>query len=55
MEKVKQNLSHQFEMKDLGAFHYFLGVKIIQDLQGGGDLDRAARLHRENPTTVQNA
>ena len=34
-EEVKQNLSHKFEMKDLGALHYFLRVKIIKDLLGG--------------------
>ena len=31
---LKQFLSHQFEMKDLGRLHYFLGLEISSDSQG---------------------
>ena len=31
LNQVKQELSQTFEMKDLGALHHFLGVKVIQD------------------------
>ena len=34
MNAVKRELSQKFEMKDLGALHYFLGVKVIQDTGG---------------------
>ena len=34
MNAVKRELSLKFEMKDLGALHYFLGVKVIQDTGG---------------------
>ena len=35
MKEVKQELSKQFEMTDLGTLHYFLGVKVVQDLPAG--------------------
>ena len=35
MTEVKQALSRQFEVKDMGALHYFLGVKFIQDQTTG--------------------
>ena len=31
MTTVKEELSQNFEMKDLGPLHHFLGVKVIQD------------------------
>ena len=30
-EWFKQALGEEFDMKDLGRLHYFLGIKIIQD------------------------
>jgi len=35
MNVVKKQLSQKFEMKDLGALHHFLGVKIVQDMSAG--------------------
>ena len=35
MAKVKQALSQQFQVKDMGELHYFLGVSIIQDPSTG--------------------
>ena len=35
MNAVKKELSHTFEMKDLGLLHHFLGVKVIQDPDTG--------------------
>ena len=32
MTAVKRELSCRFEMKDLGALHHFLGIKVVQDL-----------------------
>ena len=31
MKKVKDSLSQQFKVKDLGELKYFLGVKVVQD------------------------
>ena len=31
MNEIKQTLSSQFEVKDMGELHYFLGVKVIQN------------------------
>ena len=31
MKKVKQSLSAQFKMKDMGILHYCLGITIAQD------------------------
>ena len=28
--EVKEDLAKQFQVKDMGELHYFLGVKIIQ-------------------------
>ena len=35
MADVKKALAMQFEVKDMGELHYFLGVKIVQDHQNG--------------------
>ena len=35
MTEVKKALAKQFEVKDMGELHYFLGVKIIQDPKSG--------------------
>ena len=35
MTAVKRELSCRFEMKDLGALHHFLGIKLVQDLLTG--------------------
>ena len=35
MAEVKKALAMQFEVKDMGDLHYFLGVKIAQDHQNG--------------------
>ena len=29
--EVKQALAHQFQVKDMGELHYFLGVKVVRD------------------------
>ena len=35
LNAVKQNLSQQFQVKDMGELHYFLGVKVVQDHKAG--------------------
>ncbi len=35
MNAVKKELSQEFEMKDLGPLHHFLGVKVVQDPLAG--------------------
>ena len=35
MNVNKKQLSQKFEVKDLGALHHFLGVKIVQDMSAG--------------------
>ena len=30
VKQVKQALSNQFQMKDMGELHHFLGVKVLQ-------------------------
>ena len=34
--EVKQTLAKQFQVKDMGELHYFLGVKVVQDKESGG-------------------
>ena len=31
LAEVKQPLANQFQVKDMGELHYFLGVKVVQD------------------------
>jgi hypothetical protein len=31
---LKENLSKEFEVKDLGQLKYFLGIEIVQNLKG---------------------
>ena len=33
--EVKVAIANRFEVKDMGELHYFLGVKIVQDLKAG--------------------
>ena len=33
--EVKKALAKQFEVKDLGELHYFLGIKVVQDQKSG--------------------
>ena len=35
LNAVKQALSQQFQVKDMGELHYFLGVKVVQDQKAG--------------------
>ena len=35
MAKVKQALSQQFQVKDMGELHYFLGMRVVQDPSTG--------------------
>ena len=35
LNAVKQALSQQFQVKDMGELHYFLGVKVVQDHKAG--------------------
>ena len=35
MAEVKQALAHQFQVKDMGELHYFLGVKVVRDKESG--------------------
>ena len=33
--EVKTVIANHFEVKDMGELHYFLGIKIVQDLKEG--------------------
>ena len=33
--EVKTPIANRFDVKDMGALHYFLGVKVVQDLEAG--------------------
>ena len=35
MSEVKNALASRFDVKDMGELHYFLGVKIVQDMDAG--------------------
>ncbi|MCP4490581.1 MAG: DDE-type integrase/transposase/recombinase, partial [Gammaproteobacteria bacterium] len=35
LEQLKKELAEKFKMRDMGALHYFLGIKIEQDLAKG--------------------
>ncbi len=35
LTKVKESSRSQFKMKDMGELHYFLSVKVIQDVESG--------------------
>ena len=35
LDKIKSDIASQFETRDLGELHSFLGIKIIQDSKGG--------------------
>ena len=35
MREVKEALAKQFEVKDMGELHYFLGVNIVQNQKEG--------------------
>ena len=34
IQSVQQALREQFEMTDLGLLHYFLGLQVVQSLDG---------------------
>ena len=33
--EVKAAIANRFDVNDMGNLHYFLGVKVIQDLEAG--------------------
>ena len=33
--EVKTAIANQFDIKDMGKLHYYLGVKVVQDLEAG--------------------
>ena len=33
--EVKSAIANRFDVKDMGNLHYFLGVKVVQDLEAG--------------------
>ena len=33
--EVKTAIANRFDVKDMGELHYFLGVKVVQDLEAG--------------------
>ena len=33
--EVKTAIANQFDIKDMGKLYYFLGVKVVQDLEAG--------------------
>ena len=33
--EVKTTIANQFDVKDMGKLYYFLGVKVVQDLEAG--------------------
>ena len=35
IERVKQHLRNEFEVKDLGEMRYFLGIKVSRSSRGG--------------------
>ena len=35
MFAVKQTIGQQFQIKDMGELHYFLGVKVVRDFKSG--------------------
>ena len=35
IQEVKRAIADHFEVKDLGELHYFLAVKVVQDLKTG--------------------
>ena len=35
MKEVKEALAKQFEVKDMGELHYFLGMSIVQNHKAG--------------------
>ena len=34
IQKIKHNMSNEFEMKDLGELKYFLGIEVIKCMNG---------------------
>ena len=34
VQKIKHNMSNEFEMKDLGELKYFLGIEVIKCING---------------------
>jgi len=35
IKRMKNALSHKFDIKDMGQLHYFLGIKVLQDKKSG--------------------
>ena len=44
IKKVKDALCREFDIKDMGKLHYFLGVTVVQD-EAQGHMDRSTYLH----------
>ena len=50
IENTKKTISQKFEVTDMGALHYFLGVKVVQNT----DTDRSTQLYKGTIKEIPN-
>ena len=48
MREIKEALAKQFEVKDMGELHYFLGVNVVQNQKAGSIWIGQPAFYRKN-------